>query len=91
MCVISVRGQRQQESRFKKIMPYEGAHLGAYISVDIAVFINCPSRQGYRYVVTFVDHATKMLWSYPHRCEVACIGSKDQTLSRGRGKRIDQQ
>ena len=29
------------------------------------MFINCPSREGFRYVVTFVDHATKMLWSYP--------------------------
>ena len=25
--------------------------------MDFAVFINCPSRQGYRYVVAFTDHA----------------------------------
>ena len=33
--------------------------------MDIAVFINCPSRQGYRYVVAFTDHATKHSWVYP--------------------------
>ena len=39
-------------------------HLVDYISVDIAVFVNCESRQGYKYVVCFVDHATKFLWVY---------------------------
>jgi hypothetical protein len=33
--------------------------------VDFAVFINCPSRQGYRYGVAFTDQATKHSWVYP--------------------------
>ena len=35
------------------------------MSVDIAVFVNCPSREGYKYVVGFTDHATKRSWVYP--------------------------
>ena len=33
--------------------------------MDIAVFVNCESREGYKYVVCFVDHATKYSWVYP--------------------------
>ena len=36
-----------------------------YISVDLAVFVNCPSREGYKYVACFTDHATKYSWVYP--------------------------
>jgi hypothetical protein len=34
------------------------------VTADIAVYLNCPSREGYRYVLTFVDEATKYTWSY---------------------------
>ncbi len=42
-----------------------GAALGDYISVDTVVFVNCASREGYKYVVCFMDHATKFLCVYP--------------------------
>ncbi len=35
------------------------------VSVDIAVYFNCPSRQGYKYVLTLSDIATKEFWEYP--------------------------
>ncbi len=35
--------------------------------MDIAVFVNCESREGYKYVVCFVDHATKYSWVYPKK------------------------
>ncbi len=47
---------------FKKV---KGENLEDHISVDIAVFINCPLREGYRYVVQFLDHVTKHSWVYP--------------------------
>jgi hypothetical protein len=66
VCDICARAKATRKS-FSKIHAIRGKELGSYISVDMAVFINCPSRNGYRYVTTFVDHATKMLWSYPMR------------------------
>ena len=50
--------------QLNKIHAIRGNALGDYISVDIAAFINCESRQGYKYVVCFVDHATKFSWVY---------------------------
>ena len=35
------------------------------VTVDISVYVNCPSRQGYRYVIVFTDVATKYFWHYP--------------------------
>ena len=32
--------------------------------MDIAVFVNCQSREGFKYVACFVDHATKYSWVY---------------------------
>eukprot|EP00602_Paraphysomonas_sp_CaronLab_P001059 CAMPEP_0185033742 /NCGR_PEP_ID=MMETSP1103-20130426/23010_1 /TAXON_ID=36769 /ORGANISM="Paraphysomonas bandaiensis, Strain Caron Lab Isolate" /LENGTH=68 /DNA_ID=CAMNT_0027570129 /DNA_START=252 /DNA_END=458 /DNA_ORIENTATION=- len=40
-------------------------------SVDIAVYFNCPSRQGYRYVQTSSDIATKEFWEYPLKARSA--------------------
>ena len=64
VCDICARAKATRKS-FKKIHAIRGKKLGEFISVDIAVFVNCPSREGFRYVVTFINHATKMLWSYP--------------------------
>ena len=64
VCDICARAKATRKP-FNKIHATRRKLLGDYISVDIAVFLNCPSREGYRYVVTFIDHATKMLWSYP--------------------------
>jgi hypothetical protein len=50
---------------FNKIHKIRGKELGDYISVDLAVFVNCPSREGYKYVACFTDHATKYSWVYP--------------------------
>ena len=35
------------------------------VTADVAVYLNCPSRQGYRYVLMLTDVATKMIWEYP--------------------------
>ena len=35
------------------------------VTADIAVYLNCPSRQGYRYVLLLTDVATKMIWEFP--------------------------
>ena len=35
------------------------------VTVDISVYLNCPSRQGYKYVMVFTDIATKYFWRYP--------------------------
>ena len=29
------------------------------------MFKNCPSREGYLYVIQFLDHSTKYCWVYP--------------------------
>ncbi len=50
---------------FNKIHTIRGAALGDYISVDIAMFVNCEGREGYKYMVCFVDHATKFSWVFP--------------------------
>ena len=52
---------------FNKIHAIRGAKLGDNISCDIAVFKNCPSREGFLYVIQFLDHATKYSWVYPMR------------------------
>jgi hypothetical protein len=64
VCDICARAKATRKS-FKKSLVTRGKEIGDFISVDIAVFINCPSRQGYKYVATFIDHATKMIWSFP--------------------------
>ena len=50
---------------FEKVHRIRGQELGDYISVDLAVFVNCESRKEYKYVVCLLDHATKMSWVYP--------------------------
>ncbi len=49
----------------KKFIKFFGTELVDYISVDLAVFVNCESLEQYKYVVCFLDHATKMSWVYP--------------------------
>jgi hypothetical protein len=44
--------------------------------VDIAVFVDCESREGYKYVVCFVDHATKFSWVYPMKTRDEYIEKK---------------
>ena len=66
MCDVCARAQLTRTS-FNKIHTIRGAELGDYIYVDIAVFVNCESREGYKYVACFVDHATKYSWVYPMR------------------------
>ena len=34
------------------------------VTADISVYLNCESRQGYKYVLLFTDLATKMIWEY---------------------------
>ena len=35
------------------------------VTVDISVYLNCPSRHRYKYVMLFTDIATKVIWEYP--------------------------
>ena len=64
VCDVCARAKLTRMS-FRKIHAIRGQRLGDYISADIAVFLNCPSREGYRYVLQFLDHATKYSWVYP--------------------------
>ena len=64
VCDICARAKITRQS-FKKNHKIRGKLLGDYISCDIAVFKNCPSREGYLYVIQFLDHATKYCWVYP--------------------------
>ena len=64
MCDICARAKLTR-TIFKKFHTIRGKEPSDYISVDIAVFVNCESREGYKYVVCFVDHATKFSWVYP--------------------------
>ena len=52
VCDICARGKITRQS-FKKLHKVRGKLLGDYISCDIAVFRNCPSREGYVYVIQF--------------------------------------
>lgn len=66
VCDVCARAKITRVS-FKKVHRIRGNKLGDYISCDIAVFKNCPSREGYLYVVQFLDHGTKFSWVYPMR------------------------
>lgn len=35
------------------------------ITADISVYLNCPSRKGYRYALVLTDVATKYFWRFP--------------------------
>ena len=37
------------------------------VTCDVSVYLNCPSREGYKYQLVFTDEATKMFWTYPLR------------------------
>ena len=62
-CDVCVRAKITRLA-FKKIHKIRGKKLGDYISCDLAVFVNCESKMGYKYVAAFVDHATKYCWVY---------------------------
>jgi hypothetical protein len=64
VCDVCARAKITRIS-FKKTHRLRGNKLGDYISCDIAVFKNCPSREGFLYAVQFLDHGTKFAWVYP--------------------------
>lgn len=43
----------------------EGLVPGAYMSADVLIMQNIPSREGYAYVFFIVDHGSKKSWAYP--------------------------
>ena len=45
-------------------IPQADKFLGK-VTADISVYLNCPSRQGFKYVLVLTDVATKMIWEYP--------------------------
>jgi hypothetical protein len=42
-----------------------GLSPGDYMSADILIMNNIPSREGYKYVFFVVDHSSKTCWGYP--------------------------
>ena len=64
VCDVCARSKATRHS-LNKVYKFRENKLGACVSVDIAVFVNCPSREGYKCVVGFTDHATKRSWVYP--------------------------
>ena len=66
VCDVCARSKLTRMT-FAKVHAIRGKKLGDYISVDLAVFVNCQSREGYKYVACFTDHATKYSWVYPLR------------------------
>jgi hypothetical protein len=64
VCDVCARSQLTRMT-FAKVHAIRGKKLGDYISVNLAVFVNCESREGYKYVACFTDHATKYSWVYP--------------------------
>ena len=66
LCDICVRSKMTRLT-YKKIHKIRGKEVRDYISCDIAVFVNCEARHGFRYVAALTDHATKYCWVYPMR------------------------
>ncbi len=64
VCNVCARAKLTRIS-FEKVHRIRGKELGDYTSVDLAVFVNCESREEYKYVVCLLDHATKMSYVYP--------------------------
>jgi hypothetical protein len=42
-----------------------GSVPGAYMSADVLIMQNIPSREGYQHVLFIVDHCFKMCWVFP--------------------------
>jgi hypothetical protein len=49
----------------KPVTEMQATHFLQKVTVDISIYLNCPSRQGYKYALVFTDIATKMFWEYP--------------------------
>ena len=66
MCDVCARSKTTKYN-FNKVHKFRGNKPRAYeyVFVDIAVFVNCPSREGYKYVVGFTDYVTKRSWVCP--------------------------
>ena len=63
VCDVCARSKGTRTS-FKPIHVIRGKLFGDYTSVDIVSY-SVPSRDGYVYVLTFTDHASKKSKSYP--------------------------
>ena len=63
VCDVCARSKGTRTS-FKPIHGIRGKLFGDYTSVDIVSY-SVPSREGYVYVLTFTDHASKKSKSYP--------------------------
>ena len=53
-----------QRNSFRRKDEPQATMFCELIVADIAVYINCPSREGVRYVLRFTCAATKNRWSY---------------------------
>ena len=63
VCDVCARSNATRHS-FKKVSKIRENKLRAYVSVDIAVIVDCSFREGYKYVVGFTNHATKRYFGY---------------------------
>ena len=66
LCSICARAKITR-TIFNKIHKIRGVKFGDYISADIALFPSIPSRDGYKYVLTLIDHASKKSFVFPLR------------------------
>ena len=57
-CDICVRSKMTRLA-YQKIHKIRGKEVGDYISCEIALFMNCEARHGFRCVAALTDHATK--------------------------------
>jgi hypothetical protein len=64
LCNICARAKITR-TIFSKIHKIRGKNFGDYISVDLALFPSIPSREGYKYVLTIIDHASKKSFVFP--------------------------
>jgi hypothetical protein len=63
LCGICARMKVTRKSFGKKATVTSKEYLNRVTS-DISVYLNCPSREGYKYMIVFTDEATKQFWSY---------------------------
>ena len=66
-----VKSTRRSFKKFKK--PYAN-EPGNFISCDMGIFTNQPSRDGFIYTLVFTDHASKYTWLYG-------LKNKDQAVT----------
>jgi len=63
VCGVCARTKMTRRSFSKKEKVTHTEFLSK-VTCDISVYLNCPSKEGWKYMLVFTDEATKMVWSY---------------------------